>query len=140
MTGPWWLSGQVFHLRVMSLPALTWTEVWPGVASCWVVSGAKRYRHTQDAYLVADDVAVAVGVRSNEAVVLVLRVPARGVGLVVDPVGGGAVNGLAVGGDALNVAVGRDGGNSSKSCEDGSSAGGIHLDRHGECGCLGKVG
>lgn len=110
------------------------------MASCWVVSGAKRYRHTQDAYLVADDVAVAVGVRSNEAVVLVLRVPARGVGLVVDPVGGGAVNGLAVGGDALNVAVGRDGGNSSKSCEDGSSAGGVHLDRHGECGCLGKVG
>lgn len=82
----------------------------------------------------ADDVAGAVGRGSNETVVLVLGVPARGVGLVVDPVGVGAINGLAVGGDALNEAVSRDRGHDGKSCEDDSSAGGVHLDRHSDGG------
>ena len=63
-------------------------------------------------------------------IVLVLGVPAGGIGLVVDPLGGGACNGLTVGGDALDVTVSRNSGDNSKSCEDGSSAGGVHLDRH----------
>jgi hypothetical protein len=81
-------------------------------------------------YLVADDVGAAEGRWLNEAVVLVLCVPAGSVGVVVHPLWGGTGNGLAVGGDALDVAVSRDGGHDSESCEDGSGAGGIHLDRH----------
>lgn len=65
---------------------------------------------------------------------MILRVPAGGIGLVVDPLGGGACNGLAIGSNALHVAVSRDGRDNSKSCEDSSSAGGIHLDRHIDCG------
>jgi hypothetical protein len=67
-------------------------------------------------------------------VVLVLRVPTGSVGLVVDPLGGGAVNGLAVGSNALHVTVSRDSRDNSNSCEDGSSAGGVHLERHLDCG------
>lgn len=83
-----------------------------------------------EAYLVADDVCVAEGRRLNEAVVLVHCVPARGVLLVVNPLRGGSLDGLAVSGDALNVTVGGNGGHDSESCEDRSSAGGSHLDRH----------
>ena len=67
-------------------------------------------------------------------VVLVLRVPAGSVGLVVDPFGSGALNGLAVGSNALHVTVSRDSRDNSKSCEDSSSAGGVHLDRHVDSG------
>lgn len=68
------------------------------------------------------------------AVVLVLRVPAGSGGLVVDPLGSGVVNGLAVGSNALNVTVSRDGRDNSNGCENGSSAGGVHLERHVDCG------
>ena len=70
-------------------------------------------------------------------VVLVLRVPAGGrgrVGLVVEPVGAGTVNGLAVGSDALDVTVSRNSREDGKSCENGSSADGVHLDRHVDVG------
>jgi hypothetical protein len=67
-------------------------------------------------------------------IVLVLRVPAGGFGLVVDPLGGGVVSGLAISSNALHVAVSRDSRDDSKSCEDGSSAGGVHLERHVDCG------
>ena len=67
-------------------------------------------------------------------IVLVLGVPAGSVGLVVDPLGGGVVNGLAVGSDTLDVTVSRDGRNDSNGREDSSSAGGVHLERHVDCG------
>ena len=67
-------------------------------------------------------------------IILVLGVPAGSLGLVVDPLGGGVVGGLAVGSNALHVTVSRDSRDNSKSCEDGSSAGGVHLERHVDCG------
>jgi hypothetical protein len=54
----------------------------------------------------------------------------RRVAFVVDPLRSSTSNGLAVGDDFLDVTVSRDGRNDSKSCENGSSAGGVHLDRH----------
>jgi hypothetical protein len=81
---------------------------------------------------VADDVGAAERRGLNETVVLVGGVPTGGAGVVVLPLRSGAGDGLAVGSDLADVAVGVDGGHNSKSCEDGSSAGGVHLDRHGE--------
>jgi hypothetical protein len=81
---------------------------------------------------VADDVGAAERRWLDEAVVLVHGVPAGGLVVVVLPLGGGTGNGLAVGGDFANMTMGVDGGHGSESREDGSSAGGVHLDRHVE--------
>lgn len=81
--------------------------------------------------LVADDVAVSVAIGRDEAVVLVLREPADGVGLgalVVEPVRVGTFEVGTVGDDAGNVTVGGDGRDGSNGCE-GSSGGAesVHL-------------
>jgi hypothetical protein len=89
---------------------------------------------------VADDVGAAERRGFNEAVVLVGSVPTGGAGVVVLPLRSGTGDGLAVSGDLADVSVGVDSGHNSKSREDGSSAGGVHLDRHVESCCVGLVG
>jgi hypothetical protein len=81
---------------------------------------------------VADDVGAAERRGLDEAVVLVHGVPTGGLVVVVLPLGSGAGDGLAVGGDFADVAVGIDSGHGGKGREDGSSAGGVHLDGHVE--------
>jgi len=90
-------------------------------------------------YFVADDVGAAERRGLNETVVLVHCVPTGSLVVVVLPLGGGAGDGLAVGGDLADVTVSVDGGHGSKSRKDGSSAGSVHLDRHIEGWWVGEL-
>jgi hypothetical protein len=88
---------------------------------------------------VADDVGAAERRGLDETVVLVGGVPTGSAGVVVLPLRSGTGDGLAVGGDLADVAVSVDGGHNSKSREDGSSAGSVHLDGHVENCWVGLV-
>ena len=85
---------------------------------------------TNSGTLVAGDIALSVGRWRNEAVVLVVGVPASGVwlGLGVCPGWGGALVVFTVGDDAGDVAVGGDEGDGAESCcESGDVGEGRHF-------------